>query len=180
MFVHTGDYIEHRNDTPMRSTYYTFTPRPLMGGGFYTMNDDLASLLATAHRSIGILEDALFTSHGKEMLAELTLLKESCFSRIIDYPDRDIYSFILNRVFGKLDDDISNIVSTYNRVLDDKANEMSYDDIVRCALQGNNSKQGVRTRNSQIFLSKSISNYRQYNPTAPKNIHSAMNDIGRY
>jgi len=31
-----------------------------------------------------------------------------------------------------------------------------------------------------MFLSKSISNYRQYNPTAPGDIHPALNDISKY
>lgn len=180
MFVNTGDYIEHKNNTPMRSTYYTFTPRPLMDGGFFTMDNDLASLLTTAYRNIGVLEGLLLTVDEKEMLEELMLLKESFFNKKIDYPDFNIYSFMLNRGLGKTDDEINNVASACLRILDDKANKINFDDIARCALHGSNSKQKAHTRNSQIFLSKSISNYRQYNPTAPRDIHSAMQDIDRY
>lgn len=180
MFVYTGDYVEHKNDTPLHSTYYTFTPRLLMGGGFYTMTDEMASLLATAHRSIGVLEGMLLSFHDRETLAGLTLLKEICYSRMIDYPDFDFNSVLLNRGLGKADDAISNFALAYHRASEEKKEKTSIDDIARCALYGNQSKIKNCTRSSQIFLSKSVSNYRQYNPTAPKDIHVALNDIERY
>ena len=50
MFVHTGDYVEHVSNDALQSTYYTFTPCPLLHGDFYIMDDDLAALLASAHQ----------------------------------------------------------------------------------------------------------------------------------
>lgn len=180
MFVHTGDYTEHKTDTPLRLTYYTFTPRPLMDGGFYTMTDDMESLLVAAHRAIGIIEGMFLSFHEGETLAELMSFKESCFNRMIDYPDLDLKAVLLNRGLSETDDEIDNIVSAYRVLWKTGEDTMNFNDIARYALYGNGSKQKVGTRDSQIFLSKSISNYRQYNPSAPKDIHSAMNDIDRY
>lgn len=180
MFIHTGDYIEQVSNDFSHSTYYTFTPRLLMDGGFYAMGDDLATLLASAHRTIGILEGILLAFPESESFSELMLLKESCFNKMIDIPSIDFRSVLLNRGFGKLDDDVNNIVSAYQRVLGTNIHKANCNDIARCALHGSESKQKVSTRATPMFLSKSISNYRQYNPTAPADINRSMNDINRY
>jgi hypothetical protein len=90
VFVNTGDYVEHASDDILRSTYYTFIPRPLTEGNFYTMTDDLAALLADTHRSLGFLDGLLSIAPDSEFLAELLLMQESCFSKMIDYSDFDI------------------------------------------------------------------------------------------
>ena len=52
MLPYTGEYIKHSNDK-LKYTYYTFTPRPLMSGNLYEMDDELATLISSAHyRSI--------------------------------------------------------------------------------------------------------------------------------
>lgn len=95
------------------ASMYTFTPRPLMDGGFYTMTDDLASLLAAAHRNIGTLEGTLLPLKDNESLTELMMLKESRFNKMIDYPNLDLNSVLLNRGLGKSDDEINNISSRF-------------------------------------------------------------------
>ena len=45
MLPYTGDYIEHIDDNINDFKYYTFTPRPLMYGGMYEVDDELTALL---------------------------------------------------------------------------------------------------------------------------------------
>jgi len=141
MFIHTGDYIEQVGNDLTRSTYYTFTPRPLMDGGFYTLDDDSASLLTETHRTIGILEGVLLTSPERVMFSELMLLKESCFTKMIDYADFDFKSMLWSRGLGKPDEDINNIMYAYQHVIETDASKISCNDIARRALHGSDSEQ---------------------------------------
>lgn len=50
MLPYTGDYIEHIDDTINDFKYYTFTPRPLMYGGMYEVDDELTALLIRSSR----------------------------------------------------------------------------------------------------------------------------------
>jgi len=59
MLSYTGGYIEHIDDKINDFKYYTFTPRPLMHGDMYTINDKLSALLSKAHRNIRFLEGLL-------------------------------------------------------------------------------------------------------------------------
>lgn len=59
MLPYTGDYIEHIDDNINDFKYYTFTPRPLMYGGMYEVDDELTALLIEAHRNIGFWRDSL-------------------------------------------------------------------------------------------------------------------------
>ena len=79
MFAQTGNYTEHTNDDFQNSVYYTFTPRPLMDGGFYDMDDDLAALLADAHRVLGVISGMMPFIDDKDALADLVLFKESIY-----------------------------------------------------------------------------------------------------
>lgn len=56
MLPYTGDYVEHIDHGKNSLIFYSFTPRPLMRGDMYHMDDELAALLIEAHRNIGFLE----------------------------------------------------------------------------------------------------------------------------
>lgn len=101
MFVHTGDYVRHINDDVSHSTYYTFTPCPLLEGNFYTMDDALATLLSEAHHPLGILEAITLSLSDSGCLTRLMLLRESCFSKMIDNPDLNVDSILMNRALGR-------------------------------------------------------------------------------
>ena len=45
MLPYTGDYTEHIDPEKPSLTFYSFTPRPLMRGDMYQMDDELAALL---------------------------------------------------------------------------------------------------------------------------------------
>lgn len=55
MRPYTGEYIEHIDNNKSNFKYYTFTPRPLMHGDLYKMDDELSTFLIEAHRNIGFL-----------------------------------------------------------------------------------------------------------------------------
>ncbi|MCL2568507.1 MAG: Fic family protein [Oscillospiraceae bacterium] len=180
MFVHTGDYVEQRRDDAMRSAYYTFTPLPLAKGTFHTIDDGLAVLLTKTHRSLGVLEGITASTTIRDTLADLTLLRESCFSKMIDYPDPDIRSMLAEQGTGKLNSDIQNIMSAYHYALETPTKKLSYNDLINHALTGNDYRRKVALRDKPLFLTYSTSNYRQYNPTDPDSIRPALIDIEHY
>ena len=66
MLPYTGDYIEHIEPGKNSLKFYSFTPRPLMRGNIYQMDDELAMLLIDAHRNIGFLEGLIKYAPNKE------------------------------------------------------------------------------------------------------------------
>ena len=180
MFINTGDYVEHIRDDVLRSSYYTFTPLPLMEGSFYSMNDALAESLADVHRILGFLEGMISVIPDTEALADLLLFRESCFSKMIDYPDVDIRRILLEQANTKPNREIQNIKSAYHYAMEKPASKLSYSAIINHALHGDGSKRASDIRNKHLFLSPSTANYQQYNPTAPRNIKTALNDIDKY
>jgi Fic family protein len=180
MLVHTGDYVEHVSSDITSSTYYTFTPLPLMMGVFHVMNDDLALLLAETHRLLGVLEGMAYLALDRDALVELFLIRESCFSKIIDYPDFDIRAMLARRSIGNSDYATEGITTAYLYAIGVPASKLSYRRIINYALHGNDPKRKVGIRSNPLFWKQSTSNYHQYNPTAPDNIHKALNDITMY
>ena len=83
MIPYTGDYIEHIDDSINNFKYYTFTPRPLMHGDMYKMDDELSALLIEAHRNVGFLEGLLKYAPNKNVFSELMLLKECTYSLMV-------------------------------------------------------------------------------------------------
>lgn len=69
MIPYTGDYTEHIDDSINNFNYYTFTPRPLMHGDLYKMDDELSTLLIEAHRNIRFLKELLKYAPNKNILA---------------------------------------------------------------------------------------------------------------
>ena len=97
MLPYTGDYIEHSNGTTNSFKYYTFTPRPLMYGDLYKMDDKLSALLIEAHRNIGFLEGLLKYAPNKNVFSELMLLKECTYSLMVDYDGPSFQDVLISR-----------------------------------------------------------------------------------
>ena len=97
MLPYTGDYTEHFDSEKPSLTFYSFTPRSLMRGGMYQMDDELAALLIEAHRNIGFLEGLVEYAPNKEAFAELMLLKECTYSHMIDYDGPDLKEILTIR-----------------------------------------------------------------------------------
>jgi len=68
-----------------------------MAGNFHVMNDYLATSLADTHRVLGILEGLVSVIADREIIADLILFQESCFTKIIDYSDFDIRSMLMEK-----------------------------------------------------------------------------------
>lgn len=179
MSVYTGDYVRQISSCVLKLTYFTFTPLPLMEGNFYTMDDELAALLSNTHRILGMLEGMAYHFSDKEQFATCMLLRESYFSKMIDSPEYNTESLLLELALNKTDSEIKNLDSAYQSVVTDTC-ELDYDRIASHALFGSSTQEKTITRTKQIFLTDSIANYQRYNPTAPQDIKPALNDISRY
>jgi len=62
MLTQTGDYTRHTANDTLRTSFYTFTPRPLMTGSFYEMSNELIAILTETHRALGFLEGISFSA----------------------------------------------------------------------------------------------------------------------
>lgn len=181
MFTYTGDYVEQVLEGRVHpSRYYTFTPRPLMEGNFYTMDDELATLLASAHRILGQLECMAQFLPMQNQFSAMLLFKESCFSKMIDYDTLDIYALVAETGLTQTDETLRNIMSAYAYSLAAKTVKISYTETASRVLYGTGTTKKAHPRHEPIFWNNATTNYRQYNPTAPKHISAALEDINTY
>ena len=155
MLPYTGDYTEHFDSEKPSLTFYSFTPRPLMRGGMYQMDDELAALLIEAHRNIGFLEGLVEYAPNKEAFAELMFLKECTYSHMIDYDGPDLKEILTIRGTDK-----GNITPIMNL-------EAAY-------------SAAANVRAHQTFWLGAKTNLKGYNPTAPDAVLPALADISAY
>ena len=97
MIPYTVDYIEHIDGSINNFKYFTFTPRPLMHGDMYKMDDELSALLIEVHRNIGFLKGLFKYAPNREAFVELMLLKECTYSRMIDYDTLTFHEVLASR-----------------------------------------------------------------------------------
>lgn len=181
MLPYTGDYTEHFDPEKPNLTFYSFTPRPLMRGGMYQMDDELAALLIEAHRNIGFLEGLVEYAPNKEAFAELMLLKECTYSHMIDYDDPAFKEILTIRSTGKGDiTPITNLEMAYKVA---KSMEVAAPDLSRIcgiALNGESENNPIDVRDHQTFWLGAKTNLKAYNPTAPDAVLPALADISAY
>ena len=90
-----GSYIlRYSND--FLNSYYTFTPHPLCRDVELRTDGEMISLLANAHRQLGLLEGACRYAGTMESINRLLLLKEAAASYRID----DNLHFTFPELFG--------------------------------------------------------------------------------
>lgn len=179
MPIHTGDYVKHISRGIPNTTYFTFTPLPLMEGLFYTMDDELASLLASTHRILGILEGLTYSLADKERFSDCMLLRESYFSKMVDFASFDAASLLLELGLSSENSEMRNLHAAYQYTASDTC-ELEYDQLASYALLGASISEKITTRTKQLFLTNSISNFQRYNPTAHENIKAALDDMDCY
>ena len=181
MLPYTGDYTEHIDPEKPSLTFYSFTPRPLMRGDMYQMDDELAALLTEAHRNIGFLEGLVTYAPNKEAFAELMLLKECTYSHMIDYDGPDFKEVLTIRGTGKGDiTPITNLEMAYKAA---KSMEVAAPDLSRIcgiALNGDPENNSIDVRDYQTFWLGVKTNLKGYNPTAPDAVLPALADISAY
>ena len=181
MLPYTGNYTEHIDPEKPSLTFYSFTPRPLMRGDMYQMDDELAALLIEAHRNIGFLEGLVKYAPNKEAFAELMLLKECTYSHMIDFDAPDFKEILTIRGTSKGDiTPITNLEMAYKAA---KSMEVAAPDLSRIcgiALNGGSENKPIDVRNHQTFWLGVKTNLKGYNPTAPDTLLPALADISAY
>ncbi len=55
MFQYTGEYKKNKSDRKNGMDFYTFTPSELCDGLLIDIDDELITLLTTAHKLLGVL-----------------------------------------------------------------------------------------------------------------------------
>lgn len=181
MIPYTGDYIEHIDDRRSHIQYYTFTPRPLMQGNMFRMDDELASLLADAYQNIGFLEGVLMYAPNKDAWRKLMVLKECTYSRMIDYNDAVFQKVLTNFGTGKGGQTpIVNLRLAYNAARNYEFSTSGLSKLYRIALCGNTSEKSLNVRNTQTFWLNATTNIRRYNPSDPDAVLPALADISAY
>lgn len=144
MIPYIGDYIEHIDGSIDNFKYFTFTPRPLMHGDMYKMDDELSTFLIEAHRNIGILKGLFKYAPNREAFVELMLLKECTYSRMIDYDTLTFHDVLASRGSGKnAIASINNLKLAYKKAIDRA--------LCGIALYGDAVSKPVDIRAKQIF-----------------------------
>lgn len=181
MIPYTGDYIEHFDPEKPNFKFYSFTPRPLMRGEMYRMDDELATLLIDAHRNIGFLEGLVKYAPNKDAFAKLMLLKECTYSRMIDYDSVDFKQILTSRGTGKGDmSPITNLEAAYKVSEKMGISALDLGRICGIALNGKSEINMIDVRNHQSFWLGAKTNLKGYNPTAPDAVLPALADISAY
>lgn len=181
MLPYTGDYIEHIEPGKNSLKFYSFTPRPLMRGNIYQMDDELAMLLIDAHRNIGFLEGLIKYAPNKEAFAELMLLKECTYSRMIDYDNPDFKEVLTSRGTGK--GNISPIIdleAAYRAALNMEICAPDLSRICGIVFYRESEDNPMSVRDHQTFWLGAKTNLKGYNPTAPDAVLPALADISAY
>ena len=175
MIPYTGDYIEHIDDSINNFKYYTFTPRPLMQGDMYKMDDELSALLIEAHRNIGFLKGLLKYAPNKDAFSELMLLKECTYSLMVDYDTPSFQEVLVSRGGDKGDiARINNLELAYKAAMDRTISASDLSELCGIALYGDVVSKPVDIRDKQTFLLGVRTNLKSYNPTAPDAVLPAL------
>lgn len=181
MLPNTGDYIEHIDCSKSDFKYYTYTPRPLMRGDMFKMDDELAALLIRTHRYIGFLEGLLMYSPNKGAFGELMLLQECTYSRMIDYDSPNFKEILTSRGTGKGNiTPIANLEMAYKNAINMEVVAPALSRICGISLYGNSEENLIDVRDHQTFWLGAKTNLKGYNPTAPDAVLPALADISAY
>ncbi len=181
MLPYTGDYIEHVDGNNCHFKYYTFTPRPLMRGNLYKLDDELSNLLIDAHRNIGFLAGLLKFAPNKNAFGELMLLKECTYSLMIDYNSPSFQDVLLSRGSGKGNIlSITNLEMAYKVARDKIISAPDLGKLCGIALYGDPTSKPLGIRDRQTFLQGVSTSIKTYNPTAPDDLLPALADISAY
>ena len=141
----------------------------------------MAALLIDAHRNIGFLEGLIKYAPNKEAFAELMLLKECTYSRMIDYDSPDFKEVLTSRGTGR--GNISPIIDlevAYRAAVNMEICAPDLSRICGIALYGESEDNPMSVRDHQTFWLGAKTNLKGYNPTAPDAVLPALADISAY
>ena len=101
MFQYTGEYKKHTSSDRDKMSYYTFTPAPLCDGLPMPVDNELFSLLTTAHKLLGVLEGMAMLSPDNDVIKELLCIREGYYSLLIDDETINPYRDVLKMYAAK-------------------------------------------------------------------------------
>ena len=176
MFPYTGEFREkiiQDGREHYRST--SFTPRRLMEGDFFAMDDELAMLLVSAHRSLGILDGMIKYMPNREIIRDLMILKECYYSRLVDYNEPSLYEVMASINANKSDCSyIAHIVTAYKRAIGRQVGSRTLPDTCTIALYGEEPEEKVYLRKTSIQIS------RRYDPAPAVDVLPAINNLSLF
>lgn len=180
MSVYTGEYYEHTTDDFSGNIFYSFMPKSLVEGDFYEADEDLFSLLIAAHQALGILEGMIANLSDRDMLLELATLRECYYSRQIDYAGSSFHSLLESRGCGNGIGTVQNIIHAYEKASDRSLGKEFLCEAYTVIKKGIGYDKRLELRSVPMVLTNTITNLRQYNPTAPARISSGLEDMFLY
>lgn len=145
------------------------------------MDEELVTLLTTAHRLLGILEGMSMYMKDSEAIKDLMLLKECCYSRLIDKKDSPTFYNIMKNLSSKQDDMtcITHLVDAYKYSYGKPVENTELTKIYNIII-GLEAKEQIAVRNKQTFLNNAVTNLKIYSPAAPEHILPALQDIVKF
>ena len=184
MFNHSGDYefqISRKYDS---RSYYTFTPKPLcsLTDNVLPMDEHMMMLISQAHRLLGILEGISRYIPDIDTYINLLMKKEAHLSCQIDGITAPFYDILdSNSEKSKNAMAILNCVTAMQYAQRKAVSNQLICEIQGIALKDSGCKNIGRFRETQIFLKPYVSsNIQEYNPTAPEDLESALDDFEKF
>lgn len=182
MFQYTGNYTKHPSKRKYGIEYYTFTPSPLLNGVPIIMDEELFSLLATAHRLLGTLEGMALYMPNSDIIKQFMLLKECYYSRLIDWNNTPAFHDVLKGLSANRDDIryITNTLAAQKYAFGKTVGKLELSKICNIIINGPDAGGRIEIRDKQIFLRNAVSNLMIYSPTAPGQILPTLLDIFKF
>ncbi|MFZ3129945.1 MAG: Fic family protein [Desulfosporosinus sp.] len=184
MFNHSGNYefqISRKYDS---RSYYTFTPKPLcsLTDNVLPMDEQMMMLISQAHRLLGILEGISRYIPDIDTYINLLMKKEAHLSYQIDGITTPFYDILdSNNEKSKNAMAILNCVTAMQYAQREAVSNQLICEIQGIALKDSVCKNIGKFRETQIFLKPYVSsNIQEYNPTAPEDLESALDDFEKF
>lgn len=112
------------------------------------------------------------------IICDLMILRECHYSRRINH-DGDSFHGTLKAISASKNQaqSITNIVSAFKFSLENHVDNIILSQLCTIALHGHDSDINIREREDFIFWDRVVTNFKEYNPTGPDKIRSALADI---
>jgi len=182
MIQRTGEYEKYLQKNVLGDYYlYTFTPRPLMEGDFFKLDEELSAMLIKTHRQLGILEGMMKHLPNNVIIQNFMMIKECYFSRLIDYNEVPFTSAL--KAIGMDKDELpelENIVSAYQCSLNNSVSSITLSRICTVALYGHDAPVKTSERKDAVVWDRVVTPWEAYNPTVPERILPALADISAF
>lgn len=184
MFSRSGSYELQVSRKYDKRSYYTFTPKPLCSftDSVLPMDEQMIMLLLQAHRLLGIIEGMSRHMLDVDTYINMLIKKEAHLSCQIDGIKTPFYD-ILDVYSGKSKNaaDILNYVAAMQYAEGKTASNQLMCEINGIVLRDSGCKSIGKFRETQIFLKPYVtSNIQEYNPTAPEDLKSALDDLEKF